>query len=126
MGSKSSNTCARFDEREFLGPAEMFPHLRELPGEKSSKDRVNIHARVVVGETLGFRFAVIPMNRMVEAFAHVVGECERAKSPNTIGEQFRERRHAPLAPAASTAGSARILFHMRSKIPSAASPNSTK
>src|SRR6266481_593379 len=114
MGSKSSNTCARFDEREFLWVAEMFPHLRELPGEKSSKDRVDIHARVVVGETLGFRFAVVPLNRMVEAFAHVVGE------------QFRERRHAPLAPAASAAGSARILFHMRLKIPSAASPNSTK
>src|SRR5258706_9998184 len=104
----------------------MFPHLRELAGKQSSKDRVNIHTRVVVGETLGFRFAVVPVNRMVEAFAHVVVECERSISPNTVGEQFRERRHAPLAPAASAAGSARILFHMRLKVPSAASPNSTK
>ncbi len=87
---------------------------------------MHVDARVVVGETLGLRFAVITMDRMVEAFAHVVREREGAESANAFGKQFSEWRHAPLAPAESEEGSAWIFLQARSKIPCAASSKSTK
>jgi hypothetical protein len=43
---------------------------------------------------------------MVETFAHEVGERKRAEAADAVGEEFGERRHAPLAPAASAGASA--------------------
>src|SRR5260370_32632841 len=85
---RSKPPCARsrLDERKFRGMAEAFPHLGELPSQKTGKNGMHINAGVVVGETLGLRFAVIAMDRMIEAFAHVVRERKGAVAANAVGK----------------------------------------
>jgi hypothetical protein len=47
---------------------------------------MHVDARVVVGETLGLRLAVISVDRVVEAFAHVIRECEGTEAANAVGK----------------------------------------
>src|SRR5260370_34129607 len=74
LGSKPPAARARLHKRKFRRAAELFPHLRKLPRQETRKNGVHINACVIVRETLGLRFAVITMDRMVEAFSHVVPE----------------------------------------------------
>src|SRR6266849_4967160 len=82
---------------------------------------MHIDAGVVVREARGFGFTVVTVDRMVKTLAHVIGERERAIAADAFGKEFGERRHAPWAPALSEASSARICFHARRNISSAAS-----
>ena len=126
VDSASSHTRARLNEHKFRRTAEVLPHLNKLPGQETAKDGMHVDACVVVRETLGFCLAVIPLDRMVEALAHIVREREGAEAANAVGKQFSEWRHAPRAPAESRAGSAWIFLQARSKTPCAASSKSTK
>ena len=126
VDSASSHARARLNEHEFRRTAEVLPHLNKLPGKETAKDGMHVDACVVVRETLGFSLAVIPLDRMVKALAHIVREREGAKAANAVGKQFSEWRHAPMAPAESPAGSAWIFLQARSKTPCAASSKSTK
>src|SRR5260370_2913380 len=120
------NSRASFNKRKFRGAPEAAPHLGKLSRQKTRKNGMHIDAGVVVGESLQLRFAVIAVYRTVQAFAHVIRERQRAEAPDALRQQFRERRHAPLAPAESPAGSAWIFRQARSNTPCAASSNSTK
>src|SRR5712692_4843239 len=72
LRSEPPRASASLNQGKFRRAPEAFPHIRELPRQQTRKNRMHIHARVVVGEALGLRFAVISMHRMVQAFAHVV------------------------------------------------------
>src|SRR6266568_4682625 len=120
------HSSTSLNKRKFRRTAEAAPHLGELSRQKTRKNGMNIHAGVVISESLRFCFAVIAVQRMVQALAHVIRERQRSEAPNALRQQFRERRHAPLAPAESATGSAWIFRQARSKTPCAASSKSTK
>ena len=77
---------ARLHKHEFRRAPEAFPHLRELPCQQSRKNGMHIDTGVIIGEAFGFRFAVIAVRRMVEAFAHVVRERDGAEAANAVGQ----------------------------------------
>src|SRR5205814_6158202 len=117
---------SRFYQHKFFRSLELLPHLRKLPRQQSSKNRMHVHAGVVIHESLRFAFAVVAVHRMVQALAHEVGKRDRSVAANPFGEQFSQRRHAPFAPAVPEASSACSLFHVRWKISSASSSKRTK
>src|SRR5260370_9179763 len=86
LGSKPPSACSLLNKRKLRWVTKAFPHLGELPSQKTGKNGMHINAGVVVGETLVLRFAVIAMNRMVEAFAHVVRERKGAVAANAVGK----------------------------------------
>ena len=86
LASKPPHTRARLNKHKFRRAVEMSPHLRELSRQETGKDGMHVDTCVVVGETLGLRFAVIAVDRMVEAFAHVVRERKRAEAANAVGK----------------------------------------
>src|SRR6266567_3085139 len=120
------HSSAPLNKRKFRRTAEAAPHLGELSRQKTRKNGMNIDACVVISESLRFCFAVIAVHRMVQAFPHIIRERHLAEAPDALCKQFPERRHAPLAPAESAAGSAWIFRQARSNTPCAASSKSTK
>src|SRR5215472_943916 len=116
----------RFHQQKLFRPLELLPHLGKFAPEQPAKNRMHVHTRVVIGEPLRFLFAVIAVHRMVQAFAHEVGKTDGAVAAHALGEQFSERRHAPLAPAVPEASSDWSFFQLRSNISLAASSRSTK
>src|SRR5215472_3845059 len=117
---------SRFDQQKFFRPLEVLPHRRKFSRQQPPENRVHVHAGVVIGEALRFRFAVVAVYRMVEAFAHEIGKRDGAVAANAFGEQFFERRHAPFAPALPEASSFWSLLQARWKTSFASSSNSTK
>ncbi len=86
LGSKPPGTRSRLNKREFRRAVEVVPHFNELSRQETGEDGVHVGAGVVIRETLGLRFAVIAMHRMVEAFAHVVRERKGAEAANAVGK----------------------------------------
>ncbi len=106
MRCEVPRACARFNDRKFLRASEAFPHFGELASQQTAKDGMHVGTGVVISETRVLAFAVITVDRMVEAFAHVIRESERAVAADPLGEEFSERRHARYAPATLKPGSA--------------------
>src|SRR5438105_9931881 len=115
-----------FHQPKFFRTRELPPHPRKFPRQQPAENRMHVHVGVIIGKPLRFRFAVIAVHRMVQAFAHEIGKRDGAVAANAFREQFFERRHAPFVPAVPEEISAWSFFHMRSKISFAASSNSTK
>ena len=86
LRSEPPGTRARLNKHKFRRAAEILPHLHELSRQETGKDGMHVDTCVVVCETLGLRFAVIAVDRMVEAFAHVVRERKRAEAANAVGK----------------------------------------
>src|SRR5260370_4961795 len=86
LRSEPPDTRARLNKPEFRRMAEARPHLQELSRKQTGEDGMHRDARVVVGETLRLRFAVIAVAWMIEPFAHVVRERQWAEAANTIGK----------------------------------------
>src|SRR6266705_146101 len=106
MRCEAPRACARFNDRKFLRASAALPHFSALAKQQTAKDGMHVGTGVVIGETRLLGFAVITVDRMVEAFAHVIRECERAVAADPLGEEFSERRHARYAPATLKPGSA--------------------
>src|SRR5207247_8338075 len=66
---------------------QALPHLRELVRQQPPENRMDVHARVVIGKAARFRPAVIAMKRMIETLAHVLGKGYRPAAPNAIGQE---------------------------------------
>ena len=86
VASEPPGAGPRLNKRKFRRTAKTFPHLSELSRQETGKDGMHVDTCVVVCETLGLRFAVIAVDRMVEAFAHVVRERKRAEAANAVGK----------------------------------------
>ena len=86
MRCKPPYTRTCFDKSKFRWTVKVFPHFAELSRQQPSKDGMNIHASVVIGEARGFRLAVIAVDRMIQAFAHEIGECDGPIAADTIGK----------------------------------------
>ena len=71
---------------------------------------MNVHAGVEIREALRFRFAVIAKLRMIEALAHVLGERNRPRGANALGEQLSERRRERQARASLLFGRLHASF----------------
>src|SRR2546425_1410925 len=104
MRCEAPHACARFNDRKFLRASEAFPHFGELASQQTAKDGMHVGTGVVISETCLLGFTVITVDRMVEAFAHVIRECERAVAADPLGEEVNRRRHAPFRPATLEAG----------------------
>ncbi len=100
MAGETANASADFDKKKFGGTIELLPHFGELASQQAAENRMNIHAGVVVGETLRFTTTVITMHRVVETLAHVFGEGDGPKTTDALSEKRSERGHAETAPEA--------------------------
>src|SRR5260370_11588773 len=98
MRCEAHHARGRFNDRKFLRAAEAFPHFGELASQQTAKDGMHVGTGVVISETRVLAFAVITVDRMVEAFAHVIRESERAVAADPPGEEVSESRHAPYPP----------------------------
>src|SRR5260370_2692815 len=126
MRCEAPSARARFNDRNCLRAAEAFPHCGELASQQTAKDGMHVGSGVVISETRLLGFAVITVGRMVEAFAHVIRECERAVAADPLGEEVSDPRHARYPPATVKPGPACIPFPEPSKTSSSApskSPN---
>src|ERR1019366_8753496 len=69
---------------------EKFPHLRKLPGKQTPKNRMNVHAGVVISEAARARSGIVAMIGMIETFAHELGKGHRAAAANARCQNRRE------------------------------------
>src|SRR3989442_13986045 len=111
MRCEAPHACTRFNDRKCLRASEAFPHFSELTSQQTAKDGMHVGTGVVISETRLLGFAVITVDRMVEAFAHVIRESERAVAADPVGQEFNEPPHAPYAPAIFEPGPTLIAFH---------------
>src|SRR5882762_6349486 len=82
---------ARFHRQKGLRRSKQLPHFRKLPGNQSSENGVDVHARVVISAAARSEARIIAVFGMVEAFPHKFGEGDGAACTDAGGEYCCQR-----------------------------------